>query len=112
MSSTKGKGNGDYEYLRSAIEEKEHIEHVFSVVAYTTIHLGSRPSVMVVRSEVRENGQGLTQSPLCSLEGSWPNVNVVSWPAFLFQHYCKLSRLVEDSRRDEAAFWEGQKQAV
>ena len=112
MANKGGNGRSDYEYLRSATEEKEHIENEHSVVVYTTMHLCSRPSVLVVRSEVREKGQGISARPMCSYEGSWPNVNVVSWPAFLFQHFVKVGRLTEDARRDEATFWEGQKQGV
>jgi len=97
MSSKSGAGTGDYEYLRSAIIEKEHIESEYCVVAYTTISLRSRPSVLVIRSEVRRRCEGLSVAPLCAIEAEWPNATVVSWPAFLFQHYVRLERMVSEA---------------
>lgn len=112
MSSKAKYLGGNYEYLRAASTEKEECENVYSVVVDTTIRLCSRPSVLVVRSEVRQKGASEVAAPLCSYEGSWPNVQVNSWEAYLFQHYCKVTRLVQDSLRDEGEFWEGQKQGV
>lgn len=112
MSSKSRLPSGEHEYLRSAITNRKVLEDEFNVVAYTTISLCNRTSVLVVRTEVRERGEAISRTPLCSLQGEWPNAQVVGWCPFLLQHYSKLYRLVEDSRRDEVAFWEGTKQAV
>jgi hypothetical protein len=106
MSSKEPSSRGDHEYLRAAVREKEHIQDEYGVVVDTVISMRSSPYVVVVRSEAREKGGKSSLNPLASCEGSWPNVQVVSWTAFVFQHYCKLSKLIEDCRRAEDAFWE------
>ena len=100
MSNGKGKGNGDYEYLRAAVQQKEHTEREHNVVVRTTIRLRSSPCVLELRSEAFAKEYPETQAPICCYEASWPNVQVVSWPAFLYQSAVKLDRLVEESRID------------
>jgi hypothetical protein len=105
MSSKPRGANSDYEYLRAASDQKEHTENEHGVLVTATVRLLSRPSVCSVSLEAWTKGEERAQAPLCSYTSSWPNATVVSWPAFLFQCYVKLDRLVEDSSRDYAKEW-------
>jgi hypothetical protein len=101
MSSKPNGVHSDYEYLRSAMQEKESIQDEHLVLVTTTIGLRGSPYCLCVRSEAWSlEGEGEPQAPLCSSEGFWPNAQAVSWPAFLFRHMVGLGRLVADSRRD------------
>jgi hypothetical protein len=112
MSRRKVYGNADHEFIVSAITNRKVMENEFNVVAYTAISFGDRLGVLVVRTEVREKGQALSCKPLCSLQQEWPNAAPIAWTPFLMDHYSKLYRLCEDSKRDELAFWEGDRQPV
>jgi|NitcycUWG05A3w11_1040382.scaffolds.fasta_scaffold00050_1 hypothetical protein len=112
MSRRKAYGNADHEYIVSAITNRKEMEREFNVVAYTTIGFGDRLGVLVIRSEVRETGQSLSTTPLCSLTAEWPNAAPIGWTPFLMDHFSKLYRLAEDSKRDDLAFFEGDRQPV
>lgn len=105
MSSKPKQAHGDYEYLRAAITQKEHTENEHGLVVTTAISLRSSPCVLGVRVEAWTMGEQVAQASICSWEGSWPNAQVVSWPAFLFQAYVKLDRLVEDCVTDWEREW-------
>ena len=96
----------------SAITNRKEMEREFDVVAYTTIGFGDRLGVLVIRSEVRETGQSLSTTPLCSLTAEWPNAAPIGWTPFLMDHFSKLYRLAEDCKRDDLAFFEGDRQLV
>lgn len=101
MSSKPNNAHGDYEYLRSAMLEKENTERELDVLVTTAITLCGSPYGLRVRSEAWDSREGSSpQTPLCSVEGRWPNANAISWPSFLFRHQVELGRLVADSRRD------------
>lgn len=88
---------GDHEMLVSAINEKKELQGEYGVVVHTTISFGDRAGVLVVRSEVRRKGEGLEPAPLASYANSWPCAQAVTFPAFLFQHYCKLEAQVREA---------------
>jgi len=100
MSSKPGAANGDYEYLRAAITQKEETERGHDVVVTTAISLRRSPCVLLVRVEAKEARAKAADTSLCSYEVEWPNASTVGWCATLFQAYVKLDRLVEDSRMD------------
>jgi|SRR5689334_2021882 hypothetical protein len=101
MSTKNGSAHSDYEYLRSAMLEKENTEYEHDVLVTTTITLCGSPYSLRVRSEAWDSRAGESaQAPLCSEEGRWPNAQSISWPAYIFRHYVSLGRLVADSRRD------------
>jgi len=112
MSRRKAYGNADHEYIVSAITNRKEMEREFNVVAYTTIGFGDRLGVLVIRSEVRETGQSLSTTPLCSLTAEWPNAAPIGWTPFLMDHFSKLYRLAEDCKRDDLAFFGGDRQPV
>lgn len=104
MSSKPKNAHGDYEYLRSAIKEKEVLEDEHDVLVTATIRLCGSPCSLRIRLEAWDKDQSpATQAPLCSYEVHWPNAGTLSWPATVFNAYVRLSRLVEDCRRDEWA---------
>lgn len=104
--SNKGKNAyGDYEYLRSAVTQKEHTENEHGVVVATTIGVCSSPYVLRVRLEAWTKGEDAAQASLCSYEVTWPNATTAGWCATLFQAYVRLDMLVEDSMRDYAKEW-------
>jgi hypothetical protein len=101
MSSKPGAAHSDYEYLRSAMLEKENTESEHDVLVTTAITLCGSPYGLRVRSEAWDSrARESAQAPLCSIEGRWPNAQAISWPAFLFRHQVDMGRLVADSRRD------------
>jgi hypothetical protein len=97
MSSKKGTGMGDHEMLVAAIREKKELESEYGVVAYTTIGFGDRLGVLVVRTECRKAGESLQAFPLAAFTNTWPCAQVISLPAFLFQHYCKVEIQVREA---------------
>jgi len=112
MSRRKAYGNADHEFIVSAITNRKELEREFGMVVTTSIGFGDRLGVLVIRSEVREKGQGLSRTPICAIEAEWPNAQPIAWAPFLMDHFSKLYRLAEDSVRDELAFFEGDRQPV
>jgi hypothetical protein len=105
MSSKAKNAYGDYEYLRAAVQQKEHIESEYGVVVTAVIDLCRSPYVLRVHLEAYTKGEEAAQTSLCSYEVSWPNATVIGFAAQLFQAYGKLEDLVADSRRDYEKEW-------
>lgn len=81
------------------------MEDEYDVVVDATISLSARAGVLVVRLEARPKGQKDNGRKVAGYQGEWPNANSISWPAFLFGAYVRLSRLVEDSLKE---MWENE----
>lgn len=93
---------GDWEFLRAAHVEQRETERCHNVAITIELAFQTPRSVVAVRTiayEVAENG---AQSQLCAYSHEWPSAKVETFGAAIFQALVRLTRLVEDSRRDEA----------
>lgn len=101
----KGRSNGahsDWEFIRAAQIERRECQQAHDVSIKLELGLDEVRSVILISAvayEVAEMGQ---QVVLAKYVTSWPNAHVQTFTACLFQAAVKLTRLVEDCRRDEA----------
>lgn len=102
MGKRLGNAMGDWEFIRAAQIEARECETSYDVAIQRVIELDERRSVVRMRLTAHEVAPEGAQAPLCAYETEWPNARVQSFTACLFQAHVQLTRLVEDSRRDEA----------
>lgn len=101
----KGRANGarsDWEFIRAAQIERRECQTAHNVHIELELGLDEVRSVILITAiayEVAEMGQ---QVVLAKYATTWPNAQVQTFTACLFQAAVRLTRLVEDSRRDEA----------
>lgn len=94
-------GMSDHEFIRAFQIEQRECEMSHDVAWRTIIVPDDRLGVLNIRLEAFEVGiPGAFEKPLCSYQTSWPNVQVMSFTSCLFNAAVRLTRLVEDSRRD------------
>lgn len=102
MGYKHGRIGGDWEFLRAAHVEQRETERCHNVAITIELAFQTPRSVVAVRTvayEVAENG---SQSQLCAYSHEWPSSKIETFGAAVFQALVRLTRLVEDSRRDEA----------
>lgn len=101
----KGRANGarsDWEFIRAAQIERRECQSAHDVAVKLELGLDEVRSVISITAiayEVAEMGE---QVVLAKYSTSWPNASVQTFTACLFQATVQLTRLVEDSRRDDA----------
>lgn len=92
----------DWEFIRAAQIERRECERAHDVAWKVVIGLGNPRSVVDICLEAYEPAAGGGEELLCRYVTSWPNVQVQTFAACVFQAAVQLTRLVEDSRRDDA----------
>jgi hypothetical protein len=101
MRSKSSSSMSDHEMIRAFHVEQRECELAHDVGWRTTITPDDRRSVLTIRLEAWEVGDPYSSGvPLAAFETSWPNAQVYSLTACLFNAAVKLTRLVEDSKRD------------
>lgn len=95
-------GQSDWEYIRAAQVERRECQLAHNVAWSIGIHLDDVRSVVGISMVAWEIAPGGDQVQLCRYATSWPNAQVQTFPACLFNAAVQLTRLVEDARRDEA----------
>lgn len=102
MRKPLGNGMGDHEMIRAFHVEQRECELAHDVVWSTVIQPNDTRSVLDITLRAYEVGRiGEPEQPLCTYRTSWPNAQVYSFTACLFNAAVKLTRLVEDSKADE-----------
>jgi len=102
MALKKGSTMSDHEMIRAFHIEQRECEAAHDVAWKTVIQPDNQRSVLRIRLEAYEVADpGVVEKPLAAYETTWPNAQVYSFTACLFNTAVKLTRLVEDSRRDE-----------
>jgi hypothetical protein len=98
----KGKSSySDWEFIRAARVEQRECEQAHDVAWEISLRMDNERSVIGIKMCAWEVGPDLVDRRLACYETSWPNARVQTFPACLFQAAVSLTRLVEDSRRDE-----------
>jgi hypothetical protein len=92
----------DWEFIRAARIEQRECEQAHDVAWGVSLRMDNERSVINISMSAWEVGPDLVDRRLAYYETSWPNANVQTFPCCLFQAAVRLTRLVEDSRRDEA----------
>lgn len=92
----------DWEFIRAAQIERRECERSHDVAWKVVIGLGNPRSVVDVCLEAYEPAEGGGERLLCRYATEWPNVRAQTFAACVFQASVQLTRLVEDSKRDEA----------
>jgi len=101
MSIRRGSAMSDHEMIKAFHIEQRDCELNHDVAWVTKCSPDDRRSVLNIRLEAWEVGDPYrTGQPLCAFETSWPNAQVYSFTACLFNAAVKLTRLVEDSLSD------------
>jgi hypothetical protein len=91
----------DYEFIRAAQIEKRETETSHDVHVRLDIGLDARRSVVVLRAVAYEVDIPPGEKQLAAYQHEWPSAKAETFGAALFQTLVRLTRLVEDSRRDE-----------
>lgn len=94
-------GQSDWEFIRAAQIEKRETEASHDVSIKLEMGLDSRRSVVVLRAVAFEVDIPGADRQLAAYQHEWPSAKVETFGAALFQTLVRLTRLVEDSRRDE-----------
>jgi hypothetical protein len=82
--------------------EKRETEGAHDVAIKLDIGLDARRSVVVLRAVAYEVDIPGSDKQLAAYTHEWPSAKVETFGAAVFQTLVRLTRLVEDSRRDEA----------
>jgi len=101
----KGRNRGaqsDWEFIRAAQIERRECQSAYDVAIKLELGLEELRSVISITASAYTVAEMGEQALLCRYSTTWPNAQVQTFPACLFQAAVQLSRLVEDSRRDEA----------
>lgn len=101
MASSRHARMSDYEFIRATQIEARECESAHDVAWNINLALDGRRSVINIRLEAREVDAEGGDRQLAAYSTEWPNAYVQTFPACLFQAAIQLTRLVEDSRRDE-----------
>lgn len=101
MASSRHARMSDYEFIRAAQIEQRECEKAHDVAWKVSIGLDEQRSVLNIRLEARQIAPNGLDEQLSAYSTQWPNAQVQTFPACLFQAAVRLTRLVEDSRRDE-----------
>jgi hypothetical protein len=102
MSLRGGSARSDWEFIRAAQVEKREAETSYDVSVKLDIGLDSRRSVVVLRAVAYEVDIPGADKQLCAYSHEWPSAKVETFGAAIFQALVRLTRLIEDGRRDEA----------
>lgn len=94
-------GQSDWEFIRAAQIEKREVERSHDVAVKLDIGLDARRSVVVLRAVAYEVDVPGEDRQLAAYTHEWPSAKVETFGAAVFQALVRLTRLVEDSRRDE-----------
>jgi hypothetical protein len=101
MQRKNGSVMSDHEMIRAYHREQRDCELNHDVGWITKCWPDDKRSVINIRLEAWEVGDPYAEgAPLAAFETSWPNAQVYSFTACLFNAAVKLTRLVEDSLRD------------
>lgn len=101
MRSKGSSAMSDHEMIRAFHVEQRECELAHDVAWRTVIQPDDQRSVLTIRLEAYEVGRiGEREVPLAVYATSWPNAQVYSFTACLFNAAVKLTRLVEDTRAD------------
>jgi len=101
MSRKMGSSMSDWEFIRATQVERRECQSNYGVAWKIDLGLEEGRSVIYLRMTAYEIGSIGEDVQLAKYETSWPNAQVQTFPACLFQAAVRLTRLVEDSRRDE-----------
>lgn len=102
MAIRGGNGRSDWEFIRAAQVEKREAETSHDVSIKLDIGLDSRRSIVVLRATAYEVDIPPGEKRLAAYSHEWPSAKVETFGAAIFQTLVRLTRLIEDSRRDEA----------
>lgn len=91
----------DWEFIRAAQVEKREMEQAHDVAVKLEMGLDARRSIVVLRAVAYEVDIPGADKQLAAYQHEWPSAKVETFGAALFQTLVRLTRLVEDSRRDE-----------
>lgn len=101
MKGTGSSAMSDHEMIRAFHIEQRSSEAAHDVAWRVLITPDDRRSVINIRLEAHEVGApGEETKPLAAYVTSWPNAQVYSFTACLFNSAVKLTRLLEDTRVD------------
>ena len=92
----------DWEFIRAAQIERRECQAAHDCAWAIVLGLDEVRSVMRIQMTAYEVGPAGEQVQLARYETSWPNAQVQTFTACLFQAAVSLTRLIEDSRRDDA----------
>lgn len=102
--SNRSKGDsGEYEFTRAAYDELKDAERDYGVVFELTTEPTAQKGVwaLTVTARVKNRIEGLAY--ITCWRGSWPNAQVVSYGAFLYQACHRTVRMVEAWHQDQVA---------
>jgi hypothetical protein len=102
MGTRRNAAMSDHEFIRAARIEQRECELAHDVAWRVSLGLDHKRSVVNIEMEAWEIAEDLSESKLAAYSTSWPNAHVQTFPCCLFQAAVQLTRLVEDSKRDEA----------
>lgn len=102
MALRMGGAQSDWEFIRAAQVEKRETEACYDVSVRLDIGLDARRSVVVLRAVAYEVDIPPGERQLAAYTHEWPSAKVETFGAALFQTLVRLTRLVQDSRNDEA----------
>lgn len=102
MTNRSKGAHSDWEFIRAAQIEKRETEAGHDVCIRLDIGLDARRSVVVLRATAYEVDIPPGEKALAAYQHEWPSAKVETFGAAVFQTLVRLTRLVEDSRRDEA----------
>lgn len=101
MALKRSNSNSDWEFIRAAQVEKRETEASHDVSIRLDIGLDSRRSVVVLHAAAYEVDIPGADKQLAAYTREWPSAQAETFGASVFQTLVRLTRLVEDSRRDE-----------
>lgn len=102
MGSRLKAGMGDWEFIRATQIERRECQAAHDCAWKVELGIEETRSVVVIRIVAYEVAADGAQKQFAAYETVWPNGQVQTFPACLFQAAVRLTRLVEDSRRDDA----------
>ena len=95
-------GMSDWEFIRATQVERRECQASHDCVWKVELGIEETRSVVLIRIVAYEVDADGAQRQFAAYETTWPNAQVQTFTACLFQAAVRLTRLVEDSRRDEA----------
>lgn len=100
---TKSKGDaGEYEFTRAAYDELRDAEHQFGVQFELKLEPTAQRGVWLLAVGAWKPDDKAGMAYVSKWSGSWPNSQVVTYGAFLYQACHRCVRMVEAWHYDEA----------
>lgn len=96
LMSSRSKGDqGEYEFTRAAYDELRDAERCYQVEFHLELEPTPQRGVWLLAVLVRAKGEDEGMAYVVKWSGAWPNSQVVSYGAFLYQATHRAVRMVE-----------------